>query len=214
MSTSPRWILLTLLLAGCDPAGSPVSVAGIKASLALRLARTGLVFGCAHVVQGPDLIRGVVTVRNVGSEPIALVERKNSWGAWQWTLGGPGWSAGNPQHEWKENWYSEAVLAPGEVGHARFCITRSRSIQPTPADNWWFVVGEPMPPASRSPSPGASFARGQTVALVMDASQLRGLDEQEIKHKAPVWVGSASVLSEEVSSVQDLDRFIGGESLR
>lgn len=170
MSPWRRWIVLALLLTGCEKASLTAPVAAIKGAVARRGTHSGLTVGCAHVVVSPDLIRGILTVRNIGPEPLSLVERWNSFGAYQWFFGGRVWSAGNPQHEWTENVYTETVLAPGEVRHARFCITRSRIDELVPNEHWWFVVGESPVSYICSAPPIASFVPGESLALVMDGS--------------------------------------------
>jgi hypothetical protein len=193
---------------------APPAVKALRSSLALRLTRLGLAFECAHVMVSPDLIRGVLTVRNVGREPVAFVDHGNSWGAYQATFGGRGWSARNPVDTWRANFYTETVLTPGEVRHACFCIMRSVTAELIPRDDWCFVVSESLDLPSGAASLRASFDRGQTVALIMDGAGMSGLDAEYVQHKAPVWVGTASLLSEEMSSVQDLDRYMLGETLR
>jgi hypothetical protein len=206
-------MVLALLLTGCEETSLTAPVAAIKGSVPRRLAQSGITIGCAHVVLGPDLIRGVLTVRNVGPEPLSLVDRWNSFGAYQWFFGGRVWSAGNPKHEWTENACTETVLAPGEVRHARFCIMRSRTYELVPKGDWWFVVGESPVPSVRSCPPIGAFDPGERVTLVMDGSRA-GLPDDRPNHTDPLYRGSTSVLSEEQRSVADLDATLLGKPLR
>jgi len=106
-------LLGILLIFGCDRAAVPTP------STLLRQTASTLSLTSDHVVVSPDLIRGILTIRNTGTRPIAMIDRWNSWGAYQWRFQVGAESAGNPQHSWWANVYTETVLAPGEVRHAR-----------------------------------------------------------------------------------------------
>src|SRR5438552_8400383 len=98
-------LLLGLFLSGCEQAGLSPTV--VKSSPKARThLKSNLFLGCAHAVIGPDLICGVLTAQNTGKEPIALVDRWNSWGAYQWRLTLGTQSAGNPQRNWWANCYT------------------------------------------------------------------------------------------------------------
>jgi len=159
---------------------------------------------------------GVLTARNTGKEPLAIVDRWNSWGAYQWRLTVGTESAGNPQHDWYANFYTETVLAPGEVRHARFNVTRSRSRARIGEEAWWFVVGDAIP-ILRPPSAIASsppFTRGQEVALVMDGGVEMAAPDSNLLSTIALWRGTAEVRSEELTSVQELDGRLEGKPLR
>jgi hypothetical protein len=145
--------MLLFLPSGCGrkEAASPATAVAIPAPR--RLNRSDLVLPCAHVVVAPDLIRGVLTARNIGREPLALVDRWNSWRAFQCTLETSGGSAGNPQRSWDANDYTETRLAPGEVRHVRFCVTASRTTLRVLEDSWWFLAGESFRRGSLSEPP-------------------------------------------------------------
>src|SRR6185295_10964279 len=100
MSGRALALAVYLLMVGCGRQASPPQTPAVPPTTPRRLTTAGLALNCAHVVIGPDLIRGVLTVRNTSNEPQALVDRWNGWGAYQWTLSVDGISAGNPQVHW------------------------------------------------------------------------------------------------------------------
>jgi len=210
------FLAIVLLAPGCDRATPPAAVVVKPAAPARKLVKSKLVITCAHVVMDGGLLSGVLTARNVGPEPIALVDRSNSWGAYQWEfMLGPEW-AGNPQHSWYANHYSETVLAPGEVRHARFAVARFPDRSRLGWEAWRFVVGDgerqllhlPDDPAADPP-----FMRGQEIALRMKGEAPQPLEWGKVAAVA-LWTGTVTVRSEEVASVQDLDARIRGKALR
>jgi hypothetical protein len=158
------------------------------------------------VVLAPDLIRGVLTARNIGREPLSLVDRWNSWGAYQWTIEGSGWLAGNPQSEWLANYYTETRLAPGEVRQARFNVTASKTPPRVSGDAWWFAAGE-------NSNPPTLFVAGRKMILVMAGSRAE-VSTSDPEFTGAVWVGLSSVRSKELASVQDLEQHLQGKPLR
>jgi hypothetical protein len=208
MSSRGLALALALLLAGCGRQAGPSQTT--TPALPRRLTTSGLVITCIHVVVGPELIRGALTARNNSTEPLSIVDRWNSWGAYQWTLSIDGQSAGNPQTAWDENGYSETVLRPGETRHARFYITRRRDASPPGVEAWYFLVGEP--PIIIKDDSGkirGPFAAGQEVILTMDGavSQWTTADGGST---AALWKGTTSIRSSELNRVEDLDAMVQG----
>jgi hypothetical protein len=169
-------------------------------------------------VVNPELICGVLTARNSGKESFALVDRWNSWGAYQWNLFIGTQSAGNPQHDWYANFYTETILIPGETRHAWFYVTRSRTAPRFREGAWWFLVGDAFGVISVASfgeriDISTRFVRGQSLSLAMGGS----LPEAYDTDRAPtttVWTGVTTVRSEELTSVQDLEARIQGQPLR
>jgi len=65
-----------------------------------------------------DAFNVVVVLRNIGTEPIAIYQRWNSWGAYQWRFAivdakGNGMFAGNPEEGWTRNAPSAVSIKPG-----------------------------------------------------------------------------------------------------
>ena len=218
MSRHGAVLLLLLVLASCGKKPTaPLRLPRLTPA-ARRLNSSYLQVQCAHVVVAPDLIRGVLTARNLSKEPLAFVERWNSWGAYQWTLKSTGWSAWNPQTDWDQNFYTETVLAPGEVRHVRFCITASSSTPRVPEDDWWFDAEVPMiwsslstPPASQRTA--ATFASGQSLRVTMDGTKAETV-VSDPNFADPLWVGVSTAGSEELSSVSELESRLQGKKLR
>jgi hypothetical protein len=214
MSSRGLALALALLLAGCGRQAGPSQTT--TPALPRRLTTSGLVITCAHVVVGPELIRGVLTAQNNGTEPLSIVDRWNSWGAYQWTLSIDGQSAGNPQMAWDENGYSETVLRPGETRHARFYITRRRDASPPGVGSWCFLVGEPpiiiKADSGKAPKLAGPFAAGQEVILTMDgaASESSGSNSPSSE---VLWRGKASVRSIELNALEDLEPLAKGKPL-
>jgi hypothetical protein len=169
--TGSRWsiLVLGLLLLGCERQANLPPSAAMPAPQARPLLKSNLVITCAHVMIESDLISGVLTARNSGKEPLAVVQRWNSWGAYQWRLTFGAQLAGNPQQDWAKNFYSEEVLAPGEIRHCQFHITRSPDRARIGEEEWWFLVDAPASLSAAAPLP--PFVRGQAVTLVMDGTQ-------------------------------------------
>jgi len=211
MSFRSPILVLGILLMECGPDAGHAAIVAKPAPKTRPLLKSNLVLGCSHVVVQSDLIAGVLTARNTGSIPLALVQRWNSWGAyqWRWTLGGE--SAENPQWDWWANYYSEEVLAPGEIRHARFFITRSPGRARIGEKAWWFVVGG-LDVNYSSPASSSPFVRGQAVTLVMDGSG-KAAPVSDPSFTAALWVGTGTVPSGELESLQDLERRIQGELL-
>src|SRR5579859_95494 len=215
MSSRSSILALGLLLLGCGRESTPSPPTLAKSAPNVRtLLKSNLVISCAHVVIEPDLISGVLTAKNIGKEPLAVVDRWNSWGAYQWCLTVGAQTAGNPQHDWAKNAYTEEVLAPGEIRHRRFYITRSPNRTRIGEQAWSFLVEGPndgisFPTSGNAIAPLPLFARGQTVTLVMDGSQT-GAPVSDPSFTATLWLGTATVQSEELKSVQDPEGLIQG----
>ena len=205
-----------LLLLGCGREADLSQKVSKTAPRTRPLLQSNLVISCTHVVAEPDLISGVLTAKNVGKEPIAVVDRWNSWGARQWRLTIGSESAENPQHSWYGNFYSETILAPGEVRHARFYITRSVKRAHIGEAAWWFVVGGPIHIDSPQNAIAASpaFVRGQEVTLVLDGGVRRDAPDTDQPLTTALWKGVATVRSDEQRSVQELEDRIQGKVLR
>ena len=130
-------LALLLAIPGCGgPADAPKATPVPANPPLARAPKDSLALGCAHVVVGPDLIRGILAATNWGDKPIALIDRWNSWGAYQWTMSIGSRRAGNLQHDWLKNFYTESILAPGETRQARFSVTRSRDSADLKDDEW------------------------------------------------------------------------------
>lgn len=201
-------LLLCVLLAGCGRPAIPTPTSAVVVAPSRRLATTGLVLTCAHVVVEPDLVRGVLTVLNTSKESLALIDRWNSSGAFQWTLTLDGVGAGNPQISWWASHYSETVLRPGKIRHAVFLlIRRQNSLSPEEA-GWRFLLGGPLGVISvdeRGTPVDSSrpFATGQKLTLSLigagqDCTTFEGASE------SPLWSGTATVPSRELNALEDL----------
>lgn len=103
-----------------------------------RRAGPELRLSCVHTVVRPDLIRGVIEVTNIADVPLALADRWNSWGAYQWMIKVDGRRlARNPITAWDENAPSETVLAPGETRAARFYVVADGEAHDFPVEHDW-----------------------------------------------------------------------------
>jgi hypothetical protein len=198
-------LVLLLVVPGCD---RPMDAAPTKPPVA-RAPKDSLVFGCSHVVVGPDLIRGVLVATNRGDKPIALIDRWNSWGAYQWAVGIGKRDAGNPQHDWFANYYTETILLPGETRSARFIITRFHDSAALKDGEWWFVLGEPDGIAA----PGSPFAAGEALTLFMDGNKGEP-SEGDHSPEALLWSSLVSTSSKELTELDALDRLARGKPLR
>ena len=90
-------------------------------------------------------IRGVLEIHNVGDHPVALADRWNSWGAFQWTIRVDGrWPAANPVSAWNENAPSETLLAPGETRAARFYVVLDAPSHDFPVEYDWPFAPAPL----------------------------------------------------------------------
>jgi hypothetical protein len=178
--------------------------------------KSNLVIRCAHVVVEPDLISGVLTARNGGKQPLSVVDRWNSWGAYQWRLAIGTLSAGNPQHDWWANFYTETSLEPGEIRHARFYMTRSPNRVRLGEDAWCFLVegaGFFLSTSSEVIAALPPFARGQAVTLVMDGKQTDAPDSDRTR-ATDLWGGQVTVRSDELKSIRELEDRITGKELQ
>lgn len=98
---------------------------------------------------GADGISVTFVLRNVGSKPLHVFERWNSWGADQWTIeveeaAGNRVIALNPQQAWTKNFPSALKIEPGEE-HRMLCV-----ILPAEPEFWksqvdYFVPRPPVP---------------------------------------------------------------------
>jgi hypothetical protein len=219
MSARGQALLLAVLAVGCGrQATYPATVAPAPAA-PRRLTTSGLDLTCTHVVVGPELIRGVLTVRNTSKEPIALVDRWNSWGAYQWTFSIEGKSAGNPQVSWYGNYYTETVLTPGETRHAPFSLHRRRDTLQGDELGWRFLLGGPLgivaideqgKPLTFDAT--RSFALAQSVVLTLVGSGRVSFTDAHAS-TAALWAGTASIPSRELDSLDALNSHAQGHSL-
>jgi len=205
-------LVLLFAIPGCgDPAETSKAIPAPANPPITRAPKDSLVLSCAHVVVGPDLIRGVLVATNRGDKPIAIIDRWNSWGAYQWTVGIGTRSAGNPQHDWLKNFYTETILAPDEKRQARFSVSRFRDSADLKGDEWWFVLGEPDGTgASGSPAP---FAFGEAFTLFMDGNK-GDPSEGDPSPEALLWSSLATTSSKELTELDALGPFARGKPLR
>lgn len=211
MSAHGPALVISLMLAGCGRPAAPPP--------ARRLATAGLVVSGAHVVAGPDLIRGVLRVRNAAPAPVALVDRWNSGGAYPWTLALDGLTAGNPQMCWWANFCSETVLAAGEVRHAPFTLHRRRATIAGSDAGWACLLGGPLDIAASDaqgrPIPAAeapSFAPGRTLAVTLTGAGTAAFPSGDAS-TAPLYTGTVSAASQEVEAVDALAPHAQGRRL-
>ena len=220
MSGRALALAVYLLMVGCGRQASPPQTPAVPPTTPRRLTTAGLALNCAHVVIGPDLIRGVLTVRNTSNEPQALVDRWNGWGAYQWTLSVDGISAGNPQVHWYANYYTETVLAPGETRHSAFTLHRRRKTLLPDEAGWEFLLGGPLgvlaiDEKGKPVDFGGSraFAANQNVVLTLAGSGERSFTFDHASTE-PLWAGTVSVKSEGLDSREDLKCLAQGQPLR
>jgi hypothetical protein len=217
--SSRGWLLLgTFLMAGCGRGGCSRLDDAWSAVVPRPRNRSDLVLRCAHVVVAPDLIRGVLTAQNIGKTPLSVVDHGNSFGAYQWSLTSRTWTAETPEYTWRSNCYTETVLAPGEVRHARFTIQGSKRSQPSLQNHWefWsadFLGPDPLSSSGERMEPPPPFAPGQSIRLIMDGSRA-DTHTSDPKIRNPLWVGLAVVRSQEVASVEELEARLGGTGLQ
>lgn len=158
-------------------------------------------------------------MRNVGTMPAAVTDRWNSWGAHQWTLTVAGRSYSNPQLGWWANFYSETVLAPGEVQAARFAIRRvdaPRSPYSPDGSEWNFMPALEVALSANLSGPSSSrgFTTDQDVQLELDGSRAgpRPASWLEKNPAAPPrWSGDLSVRSRRLDTLQDLESLLKGD---
>jgi hypothetical protein len=149
----------TLLLGGAAWAFSPA-----LARPDTRRSGPDLRLSAVHAVIRPDLIRGVIEVYNPGDAPVVLVDRWNSFGAYQWTIRVDGrWLAANPISAWNENGPSETVLAPGETRQARFFVVLDGPAHDFPVEYDW-----PFAPAALQQS--APFTEATSLLVRWDST--------------------------------------------
>lgn len=213
-------LVAVILVAGCGREASPIRTPALPSTPPRRLSTAGLVVTCAHVVIGPDLIRGVLTVRNTSNQPQALIDRWNSWGAYQWTLSVDGTSACNPQVSWYANDYTETVLAPGEARYSAFALYRKQKTSPPDEVGWKFLLGGPLgvlaidekgKPVDFDGSP--PFAANQKVVLTLAGSGEASFTFVHASSET-LWAGTVSVQSQELNSPEDLKILGQGLPLR
>jgi hypothetical protein len=200
---------VTLCAFGCERApGTPVQP---LAQSARPQVQAGLFLTSSHVVVSPELMLGVLTVRNVGTAPIALVDRWNSWGAYQWWLSIGTESAGNPQCSWYRNFYSESVIAPGELRHAWFQVTRSRKNGPVRESAWWFMTGGFTGATDWNDESIPRFRTGDPVTLTLNGAFAQ---EGGLTSMIGLWTGCATVRSTELVGLKDLEALVAGKPLQ
>jgi hypothetical protein len=209
-----RWLLLALAVCAVGCSRGTVPAAPSVAPAARRQLSSGLFLTCSHVV-GPDRIQGVITARNVGIEPIALVDRWNSWGAFQWWLRIGTQTAVNPQDTWDENRYTESTLAPGEIRHARFQVTQSLN-QGAAWAGWCFLTKENAGGRSIPNDSSPRFASGVPILITLDGALASKSPPHPIPDALPttgIWSGNTTVRSVEFSSLESLEKLIQGQPL-
>ena len=95
-----------------------------------------------HYVVSPQEIRGVISVRNVATEPVALIDRWNSMGSEQWHVVVDGRDVfSNPQHEWEKNGYTESTIDGNSIRAISFVLHAQR----TPAEKYWEFTPKDAP---------------------------------------------------------------------
>jgi hypothetical protein len=226
-----RKFLVTLLLGfscaltSCTDEGRPAPVtAGKTASTSAVMPekpapQVDLVISCAHVLVRADLIRGILVVRNPGKTPVAIVDRWNSWGAYQWVLTVGGLTYSNPQMSWYENFYSETLLAPGEVRVARFVVRRG-DVPWTPyspdGTEWNFIRGFASLIVVNGviDSTSGDFTPDQEVQVELNGGRTgpRPSYWLEKNPNAPIrWSGTLIVRSQRLESVEELESHLKGD---
>src|SRR6185295_13505564 len=220
------WLVLGLLLAGCDcqsRSTAMVKAAAVPGPAAPKYAPNlrrqvvdGLVLRCAHVLLSKDEICGVLSIENTGKEAVAWVDRWNSWGAYQWRITIGPQTAVNPQVHWWANYYSETALAPGEVRHAWFTITWLHAGKNIRQGAWHFDVRKPYERTVdenwKEINTFKPFESGQTLILLMQPIKpITPAPEEELP--VAMWTGIAVATSTEVEAVEDLESLAQGQPL-
>lgn len=210
------WLIAGVFLVGCGRCPESPSHAAVTVSARAQV-RGGLVLRCSHVVEGEESIGGVLTLQNTGKEPVALVDRWNSWGAYQWVISIGGRTASNPQMSWYRNFYSETLLGPGEIRHVWFSVTKDHHSMPLRQDAWRFQVHSPFERVAdqtwRIAGRFQSFTAGE--ALVVTLQGIAPLVPPP-QRESPVglWTGVATGTSTEVNSLAELETTVRGQALR
>ena len=226
-----RRFLATLLLGffctltSCTDEGKPSQVTAGPAPSATAVLpeqpvpQGHLVIKCAHVLVRADLIRGILAVRNAGTTPVAIVDRWNSWGAYQWVLTVGGLLYSNPQMSWYANYYSETLLAPGEVRVARFAIRRG-DVPWTPyspdGTEWNFIRGFASKCVVNGvvDSTSEDFTPDQELQLELNGARTdpRPSYWLEKNPNAPKrWSGTSIVRSRRIESMEELEAHLKGD---
>jgi hypothetical protein len=177
----------------------------------------GLVLRCSHVVLNKDQIVGLLTVENTGKESVALVDRWNSWGAYQWRLTIGEQTAVNPQVCWWANFYSETAIAPGEVRHSWFSVTWVHPGGEIRKGAWHFDVRKPFEMTvdenGKEVVTFKPFEVGQPLILLFQAIKPM-VPEPPEGSAVPLWTGIAVATSKEVNSELELEALVKGNPLR
>lgn len=145
--------------APADP--EPEELAGLKASL--RDAKLGA-----------DGIYVTFILRNVGSQPVHVFERWNSWGADQWAIeleerSGTRVLALNPQQVWTKNYPSALKIEPGQE-HRMVCV-----VLPTEPEFWKSQVDYFVPRKDRRDEPPDLGRTAPPVAAFNAPTRVRGV---------------------------------------
>lgn len=213
-------LILGLLLAGCDGRSkSMMAAAAVPGPPApqyppnlRRQVVDGVVMKCAHVILNKDQICGVMTLENAGKAPVALVNRGNSWGSFQYRLTVGKQTAANPQISWRGNVYHETALGPGEKRHAWFTVTWQHARPDIRKGAWRFDVRTHMTVDQNfnEMSTFQPFEAGQPLIFLMQAiPPLTPASAGELP--MPLWTGIATAISSEMASLADLESLaIGG----
>lgn len=205
------WLVAGVFLLGCGRCPESTTTPAVPTVVRAQI-RSGLVLQCSHLVVGEESICGILTVQNTGKEPLALVDRWNSWGAYQWVLSIGGRTASNPQVSWYGNYYSETLLAPGEARHAWFSVTKDYRSPVFRQDAWRFQVRGPFHLTLEGDT-FQSFTAGEPLIVT-----LQGIPPviPSPQRELPVglWSGAVTATSTEVGSLAELEELVQGQLLR
>jgi hypothetical protein len=188
-----------------------------------------LALSCAHAVVGPDLIRGVIVVSNIGHDPLSLCLRWTDWGAGQWRI-----SLGSATYGLERELVVStalppllAELRPGERRAVRFHVVRTAEVQvavPPPGGGWEFAGPRIRLPAAASDRswlprpfggdmPMALRLLGHRLGTAADSDIAPSVPAAEIirefsddRAKPRLWSGSLQVASQQLDAPGALDR--------
>jgi hypothetical protein len=100
---------------------------------------------------------------------VAVADRWNSWGAFQWNFRVDGRLAGNPADTWSENYYTETIIRPREVRAVDFSVETAHDLASGPT---WVFITRPWPWDETDRRPPPVFASSSSLELRWNAASV------------------------------------------